>query len=742
MRVFLHCFIFIASLFLISHTAICKNTALLIGIDQYERLNTDTSNFNRQFNNLEGALNDVNSVASLLVNRFDFESKNIFKICDTAASKNVIIQALQNNLNNLSKDDVFFFYYAGHGSRVKNSKASDGTGYDQTLVAADGNDIRSKELNVIFNKFQQKGVRLILIFDCCHSTSITRGSILSNLNKLRSLPLNSSYDALDSTVPYLLENDGTIIISSAQRDQGAVEMYLRDEKVVHGVFTAALTRALSNSSINENLTELFSRVRSIMISLIGSIQEPSLAANPKALKQPIFQSSFEGNQKIQTSIPISAILKDEIILEGGTELGFFPGTILFAKSDSSIRLNIIESTIGRCVAVPENSFSITNLKIGEIFYVHTYTFPAKGALAIWKSEHNTNNITNELKLLTEILAANKIQFSINGLIEKDENMIIYYNANWALLAGGVLKTIEINQHDANKFLVNYSGKKIKIYLPFKENISKNIDSIFINKNTKYRFTSNYEEAHYWIVGEETAKGINCQLISAFKNDTNLTLPISSKLFNISNPPGLGIDSLKQFIEYCAQLYKWSSLITEHAKPPISMAFMRHKNQKDSTIIISKDIVFENELLSPIFLVSKDEIQSLVNYPRYMYIFNINANGQVSLIFPHLNSGNDRALLNYSATKSFENYMYLESKKTFKIVSPFGIDNFFLLTSELPLPLSLFDSNSRSMESTVSLNNNQELLNLINSQNQNRAYIAYPSNLKWSLESFQINSRAQ
>lgn len=742
MRFSLHCFIFITSLFLISPTAVCKNTALLIGIDKYERLNIDTSTFNRQWTNLEGAVNDVNSIASLLVNRFEFKNTNISKIYDTAASKNVLINALQSNLNNLTKGDVFFFYYAGHGSRVKNSKAFDGTGFDQTIVAADGNDIRSKELNVIFNQFQKKGVRLILIFDCCHSTSITRGSIFSNINKVRALSINSSYDALDATVPSLLENNGAIIISAAQRDQSAREIYLRDEKVVQGVFTVALTRALSNCNNSESLTDLFSRVRSIMISLIGSVQEPSLAANPSTAKLPIFQSSFEGKQKVQTSIPISALMKNEIILEAGTELGIFPGTILFAKSDSSFRLNITESTIGRCVAVPLNSFSINNLKIGELFYVHTYTFPAKGALAIWKSEHNTNNITNELKLLTEILAANKIQFAINGWVEKDENIIIYNKGNWLLLAEGVIKTIEINHRDANKFLINYSGKKVIIYLPFKENISKNLDSILVNKNTKYRFTSNYEEAQYWIVGEETAKGINCQLISAFKNDSNLTFPISSKLFNIVNPSGPGIDSLKQFIEYCAQLYKWSSLISENSKPPVSLAFMKHKNQKDSTIVISKDIVYENELLSPIFLVRKDGIQSLMNYQRYMYIFNINTNGQVSLIFPHLNSGNDRALLNYSANKSFENYMYLESKKTFKIVSPFGIDNFFLLTSELPLPLSIFDSNSRSIEGTVSLNNNQELLNLINAQNQNRAYIAYPSNLKWSLELFQINSRKQ
>src|SRR6202043_1286137 len=83
--------------------------------------------------------------------------------------------------------DTLVFYYAGHGSLRVNNKGTklsmlvDGrpTHVDSTLVPSDawtGNfDIRDREMTDIFQQALDRGIRLTVILDSCHSGSFTRG---------------------------------------------------------------------------------------------------------------------------------------------------------------------------------------------------------------------------------------------------------------------------------------------------------------------------------------------------------------------------------------------------------------------------------------------------------------------------------------------------------------------------------------------------------------------------------------
>lgn len=77
--------------------------------------------------------------------------------------------------------DIVLVSYAGHGARV-DTVVSDwpakGSGKDEVLcpfdISTKGKAIRDFELNYLFSRMVDKGIRLTVFFDCCNSGSATR----------------------------------------------------------------------------------------------------------------------------------------------------------------------------------------------------------------------------------------------------------------------------------------------------------------------------------------------------------------------------------------------------------------------------------------------------------------------------------------------------------------------------------------------------------------------------------------
>ena len=163
--------------------------ALFVGINKYPQLPAD--------NQLEGCVNDVNLMKSLLEE--DFMKARFGKIqlheliLDTNATKDNIVKAIRGHLGKAQKGDFALFYFSGHGIREKTSiEAFREEEVDANIGGIICTDFRGsgkkdpddtvlcdKEFRYLIRELAEEedgspGANVIALFDCCHSGSNTR----------------------------------------------------------------------------------------------------------------------------------------------------------------------------------------------------------------------------------------------------------------------------------------------------------------------------------------------------------------------------------------------------------------------------------------------------------------------------------------------------------------------------------------------------------------------------------------
>ena len=141
------------------------------------------------------------------------------------------------------------FFYAGHGSQRVNSLADVKLNHlDQTIVPADANagqfDIRNTELAALFDRLIDKGATLTLIFDSCHSGSITRGETVPTKKRWAQADPRDARDAVRPTPP---ETRGALFIAAAADFEAAQEAHDDYDQKTHGAFTSALLQVMRQS---------------------------------------------------------------------------------------------------------------------------------------------------------------------------------------------------------------------------------------------------------------------------------------------------------------------------------------------------------------------------------------------------------------------------------------------------------------------------------------------------------------
>lgn len=233
--------------------------ALLIGV-QYEddRLKLNTAR-------------DVELVSEVLAgDRYGFSKESIIvKDTPQATSREGMLKAFEELVGVTQRGDVVYVQYSGHGDQVPDRDGDEADGYDETLVPADvsesgDNQVTDDEVGRFIDRLMAKSpASVTIIFDCCHSGTISRGP------KARRVPptfwkkradVPQSAPISDPTGGMIASQSSSLVVMSAARsDQPAFETSQGDSM---GAFSFGLVKALNSPDVGPSTTarELFDRI--------------------------------------------------------------------------------------------------------------------------------------------------------------------------------------------------------------------------------------------------------------------------------------------------------------------------------------------------------------------------------------------------------------------------------------------------------------------------------------------------
>ena len=251
--------------------------ALLIGINFYfpNRLFD-----NSEYENLDGAVNDINDVEQFLLQQPKKPDK-IYKLTATSAKRTTfldppkpieaaadlptyanIIQSFDEITKQAKAGDKVYIHYSGHGGRAKSiyPKNIKSNGIDETLVPTDiglkeGQYIRDLELAVLLKRMVDKGLIVTLVLDSCHSGGSTRGKakirglkdVIDETPRLKESLVNPSDAELNAVAPnqqnlkyatrggtpvatMIPEAKGYVLLAACRPSESAYEDTFNDDK--------------------------------------------------------------------------------------------------------------------------------------------------------------------------------------------------------------------------------------------------------------------------------------------------------------------------------------------------------------------------------------------------------------------------------------------------------------------------------------------------------------------------------
>jgi hypothetical protein len=362
--------------------------ALLVGIGDYGVHGGDALR-GRGLGNLEGPVHDVEAVRALLIARFGFRPEDILELTDAAATRDAILSGVRDHLGRSRAGDHALFFYAGHGSWVENSLSDEADRRDETLVPADAGsgapDIRDKELRGPFSEILDHGADVTLIFDACHSGSITRAMEEGRDRSVRPAP----GDIADGTVypdPPQEHRSGRALVLSAARDDQKAREFRTEDGVVAGAFTWALVDALRDAPTGVPSAYLFQQLRALMKER-GFEQEPVFEAGEPRRAEPMFSDDPDARYS-GAVVPILSIESGgSVVLQGGVALGLRPGTELVSAEgngrDAPVRLRVARSLGVARSRADLVAGSLRGLEAGDLFAVDRWAADPSAPLRFW-----------------------------------------------------------------------------------------------------------------------------------------------------------------------------------------------------------------------------------------------------------------------------------------------------------------------------------------------------------------------
>ncbi len=317
--------------------------ALLIGVDRYPNLDAQYQ--------LSGCVSDARLIGNVLVEHFGFAEQRIRSLHNEAASRAAILAALEQLLADVAQDDVVFVHFSGHGSRRTSASAEEATGKDSTIMPSDSGrdplpnlDISDDEIGAWLAQLTAKTRAASLLFDCCHSGTITRdpfaarvraapdderslaamGIEPAELSRLaavhRSIGQGHAARAVEEP-GWMAAGDACVVMSGCRASEFANEFTDQrgGETIRNGALTHYLVGALLEATPGTTWRDVFETAR-VRVTTRFAAQHPQIEG---AVDRELF-----GDRDIVPFrfVSIAAVDGDQVTLNGGAAHGLQPGS--------------------------------------------------------------------------------------------------------------------------------------------------------------------------------------------------------------------------------------------------------------------------------------------------------------------------------------------------------------------------------------------------------------------------------
>jgi hypothetical protein len=675
------------------------------------------------FGPLDGTVNDIESIRDVLIHMFGFSKDSIYMLENEEATRQAIIDGMRKYFIDQAKDgDVLFFYYAGHGSQVRNSASYKADKQDETIVPWDANagvwDIRDKEIARLFNESLDKHkVTLTAIFDSCHSGSIARG--LPSAIKVRSIP-GDSRDANDDYRATPPEDRGVLIISAAQFNESASEDsdVHEGKSIPHGAFTLALVRAFNRVQPNTPARDLFRTAR-VTLHASGFAQEPVLAGNDDRLSKGIFGdlSGVSNSPKVL----VQDITDDgKVTLDGGFSLGLEPKAELRSvakRGEHEIRLRVLSvNGLSSCIAEPIDSKDLVNIKKLDAFAVDRWSFPGGATLTVWLPPHNLS--LQQVEEATAEFAKLRGKPGLTWVKDPTEttpsHVVSWNGKQWQLQSPG--RTYDLGEKASVASLMTRlqaeppSDVNLFVYLPPAAELAQRLSLGPDSENSAVDVADSSAKGKYWLVGriaDGTAQYAWVRPNATREGAESEDLPLLVR----SDWLKAGDSELEQMsakllshLQGIGRVVGWMTL----PSPPDDGNFPYRLALRDaetgawitgSELQSARGTVSEKSerIATPtvkggqrLQVILKAEPDKLAAFqePRKVYVFAIDSFGQCLLLFPR-GADDQRNLMPY---KDAEGHSPPEVPvRTVNVTAPWGVDSYIMLTTEKPIgDLTVFE----------------------------------------------------
>jgi len=641
-------------------------------------------------------VNDVVAIRDMLVLLYGFDTRDIVTLTDQAATRSAILQMIEQHLTvKAAKNDVLLFYYAGHGSQVRNSLSDEPDKLDESIVPADSRagapDIRDKELRLHFNRILDRGARLTVILDNCHSGSGARGLTTGDRPRGVNADLRDVHDDVnDGPRP---ETRGALILSASEDDDDAWET--RDDKGnLHGAFTWALMRSMREASAGEAAIDTFLRAQA---RLRGEtpFQNPVIAGNTEARLTPLLgdRHDLRGNRAVAA---VQRVRRNgTVLLQGGWASGLTVGCRLReVNGQTNVQLAVTALVgLGEAEArimTPGRTMPQA-IQSGALLEVVSWAAPPLRPLRVVmpRTSSNTKHITDFARTLASEAARRGIHWITDPIEKTPTYLLRRKRTEWELL--GSNGSIELLPGDAAAIRAVATlarGTSLFVQLPAPAALVEGIDVGPGSTRESIEPTDHPDEADYILVGRYSQRRLEYAWMrpGVQRGDNRKTgLPLLTTWSSEEGRDGSMRNaslSLRDRIMKLRKIYAWNTLDSPpDARWPYRLALrrLRDGDQPDDSVI--------GEEIYELTLHSSTTPVGTPIAPRYVYIFVIDSYGQSTLLFPSGGSVENHFPLPAAAGQAPypPSEIPLGGASNFEVTPPYGVDTYYLLATDEPLP---------------------------------------------------------